>query len=85
MTPDGLGVVFMSRESLPAVGFPEGYRNEGMEEVYVYEAEGGQLFCASCNPSGEPPERNQETEAAFGGGRRLRFCRSAIAIRMRRG
>ncbi len=62
VTPDGLGVVFMSRESLPTVGFPEGYRNEGMEEVYVYEAQGRQLFCASCNPSGEPPERNEETE-----------------------
>ncbi len=67
VTPDGLGVVFMSRESLPVAGFPEGYRNEGMEEVYVYEAVGGQLFCASCNPTGEPPERNQETEAAFRG------------------
>ncbi len=63
VTPEGFGVVFMSRESLPVVGFPEGYRNEGMEEVYVYEAQGGQLFCASCNPSGEPPERNQETAA----------------------
>ncbi len=67
VTPDGLGVVFMSKESLPVAGFPDGYRNEGMEEVYVYEAEGGQLFCASCNPSGEPPERNQETEEAFRG------------------
>ncbi len=67
VTPDGLGVVFMSRESLPAVGFPGGYRNEGMEEVYVYEAEGGQLFCASCNPSGESPEHNEETGAAYRG------------------
>ncbi len=65
VAPDGLGVVFMSRESLPVAGFPKGYRNEGMEEVYVYEAEGGKLFCASCNPSGEPPESNQETEAAY--------------------
>ncbi len=65
VAPDGLGVVFMSRESLPAVGFPEGYRDEGMEEVYAYEAQGGRLFCVSCNPSGEPPERNQETEAGL--------------------
>ncbi len=66
VAPDGLGVVFMSRESLPVAGFPEGYRNEGMQEVYVYEAEGGgRLFCASCNPSGEPPETNEETEAGF--------------------
>jgi hypothetical protein len=63
VTPDGRSVVFMSSQSLKAVGYPAGYRNEGMVEVYVYEAQGGQLFCASCNPTGEPPESNQETAA----------------------
>ncbi len=61
VTPDGHSLVFMSKESLT------GYRNEvgGVkdEEVYVYEAEGGGLFCVSCNRSGEagqsnPPSRN---------------------------
>jgi hypothetical protein len=65
VTPDGRGVVFMSNRSLKAVGYPDGYQNDGLDEVYVYEAEGGQLFCASCNSSGEPPQSNQETAAAF--------------------
>ena len=60
VTPDGRGLVFMSQESLT------GYRNdvEGapVEEVYVYEAEGGGLFCVSCNRSGEPPQLNPESE-----------------------
>jgi hypothetical protein len=53
VTPDGHNVVFMSRQSLT------GYDNKGLREVYVYESEAGEsgqeLFCASCNPSGEPP------------------------------
>jgi hypothetical protein len=62
-TPGGQGVVFMSNQSLKAVGYPDGYPNNGLYEVYVYEAEDGQLFCASCNPSGEPPQRNEEADA----------------------
>jgi hypothetical protein len=63
VTPDGRGVVFMSDQSLKAVGYPDGYPNDELFEVYVYEAEGNQLFCASCNPSGEPPQSNAETTA----------------------
>ncbi len=56
VTPDGEAVVFMSKQSLPAVGYPHGYPNEGLEEVFVYEAEaGGSLFCVSCSRSGEAP------------------------------
>ncbi len=55
VTPDGRAVVFMSMQSLPVVGYPHGYPNEGLEEVYVYEAEGGGLFCVSCSRSGEVP------------------------------
>lgn len=62
VTPDGSGVVFMSNQSLNVVGYPDGYPNDGMYEVYVYEAEGGKLFCVSCSPSGEPPQQNMETE-----------------------
>jgi hypothetical protein len=69
VTPDGRSVVFMSNQSLKAVGYPDGYANEGMYEVYVYEAEGGELFCASCNPSGEPPQENQETTLGSGPGK----------------
>jgi hypothetical protein len=59
VTPDGKAVVFMSSNSLT------GYDNEvaGSEtlaqEVYVYEAEGNTLFCASCSRSGEQPQPNE--------------------------
>jgi hypothetical protein len=63
VTADGLGLVFMSRASLPAVGFPHGYENTGLAEVYSYQATGdGRLYCVSCNMSGEPPRPNYETE-----------------------
>jgi hypothetical protein len=62
-TADGQGLVFMSRASLPAVGFPHGYENTGLAEVYSYQAAGGgRLYCVSCNMSGEPPRPNFETE-----------------------
>jgi DNA-binding beta-propeller fold protein YncE len=46
---DGRSVVFMSEGSLT------GYPNNGLEEVYVYDADAKRLFCASCNPSGQAP------------------------------
>jgi hypothetical protein len=56
VSSDGHGVVFMSSQSLPAAGYSHGYSNEELQEVYVYEAEGGgHLFCVSCSPSGESP------------------------------
>ena len=59
VTPDGHGLVFMSRASLPAVGFPDGYDNERLGEVYMYQAAGGgRLYCVSCSSSGEPPQTN---------------------------
>lgn len=55
VTPDGHSIVFMSTENLT------GYPNEGLPEVYVYDATApGSLFCASCNPSGEPPSATAE-------------------------
>ena len=47
-TPDGRALVFVSEESLT------GYHNDGQNEVYVYEAEPSELFCASCKTTGEP-------------------------------
>ena len=32
-----------------------GYDNQGLEEVYLYEAQSGKLMCVSCNPTGEAP------------------------------
>ena len=49
-----VGVVFMSDQGLPAVGFPQGYPNGGADEVYVFQAASEKLFCVSCSSSGEP-------------------------------
>jgi hypothetical protein len=60
VTPDGHAVLFMSSQSLT------GYPNEGLEELYVYEAETARLFCASCDPRGTPPATPGERgNAAF--------------------
>lgn len=46
ITPDGRGLVFASRRNLTSGSYPD----EGAEEVYVYDAGDGSLFCASCRP-----------------------------------
>jgi hypothetical protein len=48
-TPDGRYLAFMSDRSLT------GYANNGLSEVYLYESEGENLRCVSCNPTGAPP------------------------------
>ncbi len=51
VTPNGHSIVFQSVRSLT------GYDSDGLTEVFVYDSEsGGGLFCASCDPSGEPPQ-----------------------------
>ncbi len=58
VSANGTGLVFMSNQSLT------GYENEGLQEIYVYNAEGsGRLFCASCNQSGEPPQIGRGPES----------------------
>lgn len=54
-TPDGRHLVLMSSASLKTSEFPGGYPNEGMQEVYLYDAESAQLTCVSCGPGEEPP------------------------------
>ncbi len=49
ITPDGRHLVFVSVEPLT------GYANDGAAEAYIYDYESGELHCASCNPTGEPP------------------------------
>ena len=44
----------MSKQPLPAVGFPQGYPTGGADEVYEFQAASGQLFCVSCSSTGEP-------------------------------
>ncbi len=53
VTSDGESLVFMSSESLSVTGYPDGYPNDGAEEVYVYEAGSNSLFCASCGSTRE--------------------------------
>jgi len=62
VTPGGQGLVFGS--ILPLTG----YDNHGLPEVFVYEHEagGGQLSCASCNPSGAPPSEERPRSAGNG-------------------
>ena len=48
-TPNGRHLVFMSSENLT------GYPNEGMQEVYLYDAESAQLTCVSCGPGDATP------------------------------
>lgn len=60
VTPDGRSMVFMSTLSLT------GYPNEGLSEVFVYDAEGGgHLWCVSCDPSGAPPADMRAGAAGF--------------------
>ncbi|HEY4451343.1 MAG TPA: hypothetical protein VGN13_07085 [Solirubrobacteraceae bacterium] len=49
VSSDGGAVAFESREHLT------GYDSMGLPEVFVYQAGSGRLACASCDPSGEPP------------------------------
>jgi hypothetical protein len=66
VAPDGHAVAFMSR--VPLTGYDNkrpGFlglseETEGLPEVFVYEAGGGRLSCASCNPAGAPPVATAE-------------------------
>jgi DNA-binding beta-propeller fold protein YncE len=49
LTPDGHSVVFESVRNLTS------YDSDGLSEVFVYDADLDHIFCASCNPTGEPP------------------------------
>jgi hypothetical protein len=59
VTPDGHGFVFESQRSLT------GYDSDGLSEVFVYDADTGRLFCASCDPSGEAPPNTGAVAAAY--------------------
>jgi hypothetical protein len=65
VTGDGGGVAFMSNQSLSVVGYPHGYQNNGLYEVYMYEANSNHLYCVSCGSSGEGPPTSSQGIAAF--------------------
>jgi hypothetical protein len=60
VAPDGRHAAFTSVNPLPTVNFPSGYENVNEvtstpeREVYEYSVDGN-LFCASCDPSGAAP------------------------------
>jgi hypothetical protein len=53
VTPDGRHLTFQSYRSL--TGYDNEYQNSPQLEVYTYTAEGGQLACGSCDPTGAAP------------------------------
>jgi hypothetical protein len=59
VTPDGHSLVFESYRSLT------GYDSDELSEVFVYDADIGHIFCASCNPSGEPLSTTTGAAAAY--------------------
>jgi hypothetical protein len=71
-SPDGKWLVFESEKSL--TGYDNVDSNNGsVGEIFLYSAATGQLACASCNPTGEPPiveggvsPRPEDSEESFG-------------------
>jgi hypothetical protein len=66
VSPDGLHLVFESTQALTGydvsnVGPAD--QSEGGDEVFVFDAQTGKLVCASCDPTGAPPQPDIE----FGG------------------
>jgi hypothetical protein len=70
VTADGSRLLFAANTSLT------GYPNEGFWESYLYDADTGELTCATCNPSGEPATGNA---LAVGSGDYLHRARSLTA------
>ena len=59
ISQDGAHAAFVTKSRLT------GYDNKGKAEMYTYNAETGVVRCASCKPSGLPPQ--YDTEASAGG------------------
>jgi DNA-binding beta-propeller fold protein YncE len=56
VTPDGRRIAFMSTNSLTGYDNTDLGNGKAASEVFTYDAETGQLSCASCNPSGARPD-----------------------------
>ena len=55
VSPNGLYVAFMSERSLTGYDNRDASSGERDEEVYLYDAAGARLVCASCDPTGARP------------------------------
>ncbi len=54
-SPDGKWLAFESYESLTGYDNVEPANEAAVSELFLYSAATGQLACASCDPTGEPP------------------------------
>lgn len=63
VTPDGLQVAFVSAASLTGFDNVDQGSGEPVSEVYLYSADGNELTCASCNPSGARPAGSSKLSA----------------------
>jgi hypothetical protein len=61
VSSDGNTLAFVSRASLTGYDNKDAADGRNVLEIYLYDATAGQLFCASCNPSGSRP-RGREFE-----------------------
>lgn len=59
ISPDGKHAAFLTKSNLTS------YDSKGFKEMYTYNAETGEIQCASCNPSGAAPVG--EARASEGG------------------
>ncbi len=62
VSPDGRWLAFQSRRGLTGYDNRDARTGEPDEEVYVYDADGGKILCASCNPTGARPAGIQYQE-----------------------
>lgn len=65
VSPDGRYLAFMSGGSLTGYNNRDASSGQPDQEVFLYDAQGGRLVCASCNPTGSRPSGVQARE--FGG------------------
>ncbi len=55
LSPDGRHLAFMSTAPLTGYDNIDKISKKANSEIFVYDAETGQLYCASCNPTGQRP------------------------------
>lgn len=63
VTPDGRHLAFVSAAGLTEFDNVDQSSGEPVSEVYLYSADGNELTCASCNPSGVRPIGSSELPA----------------------
>jgi hypothetical protein len=59
VTPDGRHLAFMSNRPLTGYDNADAVSGEAASEVFLYDADAGELACASCKPSGARPAGRQ--------------------------